>query len=378
MVVIELYIFAVIIIAYGIFITLALYGFSKLKRVQELAPPTSSPSFISIVVSARNEEANITLFLQQLSKQQFSSQQFEIIIIDDASEDNTFFKISEFATYTSLNIQAIREEKHLGKKKCLSKAIHLAKGDIIITTDADVIYRNAYWLQSISSYFASQSPNMLVMPIDFHEPKTLLELFQVVENLALTVVTAGFVGINKAFLCNGANLAFKKSAYLNANGYAEHLHLSSGEDVFLLEALKKQNPKQVHYVINRALIVKTKACANLKEFFYQRVRWAQKAKYNHNFFNAFAGFLIVIANMLILAFLVAILKKSIIMPYLSIFVLTKFVFDFLLLFLASDFLGRIYYLVWIIPFSCVYWIYSLIIGIGSLCIKPIWKDKLIH
>lgn len=374
----ELYIFAFITIAYGILITLALFGFSKLKRIQGIVSEELPETFISIVVSARNEEESIILFLQQLQKQDFPPHLFEIIIVDDASEDYTFLKISEFIDYSNLSIQLIKEPFHLGKKKCLSKAIELAKGDIIITTDADIVYRNKNWLASISHYFATENPNLLIMPIDYYEPKSVLEIFQVIENLALTLITAGFTGIKKPFLCNGANLAFKKQAYLKANGYEEHLHLSSGEDVFLLEAIKKQDVNLVHYSVNRALIVKTKATTHLKTFFYQRVRWAQKAKYNRNYLNAFTGFLIVIANMILLAFFVAILKKSIIIPYLSIFVLTKFVFDFLLLFLASDFLGRLYYLIWIIPFSCVYWIYALVIGVSSLFVKPIWKSKPIH
>jgi hypothetical protein len=84
------------------------------------------------------------------------------------------------------------------------------------------------------------------------------------------------------------------------------------------------------------------------------------------------------ANLLMLAFFMSIINKSVIMPYLSIFVLSKFVFDFLLLFLASDYLGRLKYLGWMIPFQCIYWIYALAIGICSLFIKPYWKDKKIN
>ena len=143
----------------------------------------------------------------------------------------------------------------------------------------------------------------------------------------------------------------------------------------LLEEIKKTDSNSIHYVLLRELIVKTKPISTLKELFQQRIRWAYKAKYNSNHLNLFAGFIIMAANLLFVALLVAILKKSVIMPYLSIFAVSKFVFDFLLLFLASDFLGRVKYIWWLIPFECVYWIYALIIGITSLVYKPYWKGK---
>jgi cellulose synthase/poly-beta-1,6-N-acetylglucosamine synthase-like glycosyltransferase len=151
--------------------------------------------------------------------------------------------------------------------------------------------------------------------------------------------------------------------------------LSSGEDVFILESFKKINPKLVQYVLSRELIVKTSTVNNLKDLISQRVRWASKTKENRSLLNTFFAFIVLISNLIFLALLVAAFKKSVILPFLSIFALAKFVFDFLLLFLASDFLGRLKYIWWLIPFECIYWIYALYIGIVSLFYKPSWKGK---
>jgi hypothetical protein len=240
------------------------------------------------------------------------------------------------------------------------------------------VYRNPHWLLTIANYFKTYSPNMLIMPIDYESQTGFLEQFQLTENLALTAITAGYCGIQKPFMCNGANLAFTKHAYDLVNGYQSHQHISSGEDVFLMEDFKKMNPNSIHYGLIRELIAKTRAINTIESLFKQRVRWASKTKYNSNNINLFAGFIILAANLLFLALFVAILKKSVIMPYLSIFVLAKFVFDFLLLFLASNFLGRIKQIWWLIPFECIYWLYALIIGISSLFLKPNWKGKKIN
>lgn len=371
---IELYIFAFISIAYGTLITIAIIGFNRLNRSLK-TNKTSNPEFISIVLSARNEAAHISKCIDQIEKQNFPKDSFEVIIIDDNSDDETYLIAEAALLKSGITYELIHQPVHQGKKHNLSLAIQKARGSVIVTTDADITYRHPNWLLTVSEYFKTYSPNLLVMPVDFENKSGLVETFQILENLALTGITAGYVGMQKPFLCNGANLAFKKSAYEKVNGYESHMHISSGEDVFLLEEIKKINSTSIHYILLRELIVKTAPVHSLTDLFQQRLRWAYKAKYNPNQFNLFAGFIIMAANLLFLALLVAILKKSVIIPYLSIFVLSKFVFDFLLLFLASDFLGRVKYIWWLIPFECVYWIYTLIVGIGSLFYKPYWKGK---
>ena len=335
---VELYIFAFVIVAYGTFITLAIVGFSRLNRHIN-ATISSSNFFISIVISARNEAENIETCLYQIIKQNFPKHLFEIILIDDASEDDTFEISERILSNSDMTYQILKQEVHQGKKKNLASAIEKTKGSIIITSDADVVYRHPNWLLTISNYFTTYSPKMLIMPIDYETQSGFLETFQIIENIALTGVTAGYNGIRNSFMCNGANLAFTKESYDSVSGY------------------------------------KTKPLHNLKSLFNQRLRWAYKAKYNSNQLNLFAGFIIVTANLLFLALFVAILKKSVIIPYLSIFVLAKLVFDFLLLFLASDFLGRLKYMWWFVPFECVYWVYAFLIGLTSLLFKPSWKGK---
>jgi cellulose synthase/poly-beta-1,6-N-acetylglucosamine synthase-like glycosyltransferase len=371
---IELYIFAFAIISYGFLITFAIIGFNKLNRTIPLSK-SSSPSFISIVASAKNEEQTIQEFIYQIVKQDFPKTHFELIIVDDCSDDKTYELAKETLEKSGLQYQLIKQDIHFGKKKNLALAIKKSKGDIIVTTDADVIYRHPNWLQSISSYFYALSPNMLVMPVDFRSEPSFLATFQITENIALTGVTAGYTGLQKPFMCNGANLALKKNIYELVDGYHSHLHLSSGEDVFILESFKKINPKLVQYVLSRELIVKTSTVNNLKDLISQRVRWASKTKENRSLLNTFFAFIVLISNLIFLALLVAAFKKSVILPFLSIFALAKFVFDFLLLFLASDFLGRLKYIWWLIPFECIYWIYALYIGIVSLFYKPSWKGK---
>ncbi len=374
---IELYIFSFVIVAYGTFTTFALVGLGKLRRHIPNDPSIAS-SFISIIISARNEEENIKRCLEQIAKQTYSHTLFELILIDDASEDDTFEIAKTYLEGSSLQYQLIRQEEHCGKKYNLAQGISAAKGAVIITSDADVVFRFSTWLTVIANYFKFYSPDMLIMPVDFESDKKLISAFQILENTALTAITAGYAGIQKPFMCNGANLAFKKTVYEEVNGYRSHAHLSSGEDVFLLEDFKKLNPGGIHYFFSRELIVKTIPQTGIVSLFNQRLRWASKTKYNQSALNLFSALIVVLSNLLLFALFVAILKKSFIIPYLSIFAVAKFVFDFLLLFLASDFLGRIKYIWWLPLFECIYWIYAFGIGVTSFFMKPTWKGKKIN
>lgn len=369
---IELLILATIIVAYGTFTTLAIIGIGKLNRAINLKSDSHS-DFISIIISARNEEKSIITCLEQIVKQTFSKDYFEIILIDDCSEDKTLTLAKNFLEQTSLNYQIIAQTIHHGKKKNIAQGISICKGTIIITSDTDVIYRHPNWLSTIANYFENYNPNLLILPVDFETQKGFLASFQTIENIAITGITAGFAGLKKAFMCNGANLAFKKEVFIDVNGYQNHIHISSGEDVFLLEDLKKLNPSMIHYLFSRNVIVKTKPQTNINNFISQRIRWAYKAKYNRNYLNFISGLIILLANLLFVAFFIELFHQSIFLPYLSIFVLAKLLFDFLLLFLASDFLGKVNYIWWLVPFECIYWLYALIVGITSLFWKPYWK-----
>lgn len=370
---IELSIFSIIIIAYGIFITLAIFGINKLNQVSINHQPISIFPFISIVVSVKNEAANAQLFVNEIAKQNYSKNNFELIVVDDFSDDNTLDVFKKELESSDINFKIIQQLNHKGKKQNIAEAIELAKGTIIITTDADVISRHVNWLKKIANYFELNKPNLLIMPVDFVEQSNMLSWFQVTENIALAGITAGFSGINKPFMCNGANLAFTKLAYDSVNGYTGHLHISSGDDVFLLEDLKKVDVKAIHYSWQNELIVKTNPVQVFSEFLSQRLRWANKAKYNPNLLNLTIGFIIISANLIFLALTIAMLKNQPITPYLSIFALTKLIFDFLLLFLASKFLGKVKYLTLLFPFESVYWLYALFVGFGSLFFKPAWK-----
>jgi len=370
----ELSILLALMFTYCTFILMAVFGIYKLNKTKlKVSHSHYNYSFVSIIVSIKNESVNAKAFIHEIEKQTYSKEHFELIIIDDFSNDNSFEIFKEILEESDINYKIFRKTSHFGKKRNVSEAINKAIGTIIITTDADVVYRDANWLTTIVNYFQKNNPSLLIMPIDYILDSGILSNFQMTENLALTGITAGFCGIHKPFLCNGSNLAFTKSAFNSVGGYSNHIDVSSGEDVFLLEDLKRIDIKAIHYSWQQELIVKTKTVNFIFDLLNQRIRWAKKFKQNPNVLNFVFGFILICASLIYVFLPIAILNQSLITPYLLIFCCSKLILDFLLLFLTSKFFGKTKHLLYLFPFEFLYWLYAILVGFGALFIKPTWK-----
>lgn len=369
----ELIFFAVVISLYGVLMLIAIYGLYSLSRQPSKNVSLTAYPFISIILSIRNEENNAEEFVKQIAKQSYSKQHFELIVLDDASTDFSCEVFDVLLKKTDITFSLIKHKLHKGKKINISEGIELAKGSIIVTTDADVTYRDKNWLQHIAFEFQNKETNMLIMPVDFNNVHNGLSIFQATENMALVAIAAGYGALQKPFLCNGANLAFTKKAFNEVGGYASHITVSSGEDVFLLEDLKTLGAQFIRYTNQKQCIVKTRPMATTVDFFQQRLRWAAKSTKNPNWLNGIMSSIVVMANFIFIAFAFAFITNNVNLAYLGIFALIKLMFDFLLLFLASNFIGKKKYMAFLVPFECTYWLYAIIVGIGALFFKPYWK-----
>ncbi|HEY4789172.1 MAG TPA: glycosyltransferase, partial [Bacteroidales bacterium] len=118
------------------------YGWEKLQRF-ETTISDASDVFTSIIVPVRDEEENIKLLLDDLTSQNYPLEQFEIILVDDHSSDNSVQLAKEYPA-SNLKIQTLPTDSN-GKKAALRLGIQEAKGELIITTDADC-RRGSGWL----------------------------------------------------------------------------------------------------------------------------------------------------------------------------------------------------------------------------------------
>ncbi len=164
----------------------------------------------------------------------------------------------------------------------IEKAVSKAKGEWIVTTDADCIVPKQ-WLSLYNAYIQQNLPdNKLVFiaaPVMFIKESGVLNEFQILDFLALQGITAAAVGAGKHSMSNGANLAFEKSAFIAVGGYQGVDQIASGDDMFLMHKMKVTLSSRIGYLFHPGAIVLTKAMANWKDFIMQRIRWSSKARY---------------------------------------------------------------------------------------------------
>lgn len=237
-------------------------------------------TFASVIIPARNEEENLPACLQSLFAQKYPSNLFEIILIDDHSDDKTI-AVAKQLNAKNLKILSLAQEGKTHKKAAIEMGIENAKGDLIITTDADCL-ADENWLALIVSFYESKKAKFIAAPVNFYEEKNTFERFQSLDFIGMMGVTGAGIQTQKLSLCNGANLAYEKQAFYEVDGFKNIDGIASGDDILLLEKFQKAFPERVFFLKNKAATILTKAKPTLKEFINQRLRWAAKTGFYKN------------------------------------------------------------------------------------------------
>jgi cellulose synthase/poly-beta-1,6-N-acetylglucosamine synthase-like glycosyltransferase len=278
---------AILTILYALLLVAYSYWFSKLtifKSEQASESKAHDPIHFTIVIPARNEAANIKNCVDSILAQDYPSSFFEVIVVDDFSEDDTAFIVKAIGQdHPNVKLLSLADffkpgEMNSFKKKAIEKAVSHAKGNWIVTTDADCLIPK-HWLSLYSAYILKYNPVFVAAPVMFIKESGILNEFQLLDFLALQGITAAAVGAGKHSMSNGANLAFEKSAFIAVGGYQGVDQIASGDDMFLMHKMKVTLSNRIGYLFHPGAIVLTKAMSNWSDFIMQRIRWSSKARY---------------------------------------------------------------------------------------------------
>lgn len=278
---------AILTILYALLLVAYSYWFSKLtifKSEQSGDSKAHDPIHFTIVIPARNEAANIKNCVDSILAQDYPTSFFEVIVMDDFSEDDTAFIVKAIGLdHPNVKLLSLADffkpgEMNSFKKKAIEKAVSHAKGNWIVTTDADCLIPK-HWLSLYSAYILKYNPVFVAAPVMFIKESGILNEFQLLDFLALQGITAAAVGVGKHSMSNGANLAFEKSAFIAVGGYQGVDQIASGDDMFLMHKMKVTLSNRIGYLFHPGAIVLTKAMSNWKDFIMQRIRWSSKARY---------------------------------------------------------------------------------------------------
>lgn len=93
---------------------------------------------LSVVIPAYNEEENVPILYEKLKKVLDSlGEDYEIIFVDDGSTDGTYQRLKQLAEKDS-RLKVIKFKRNYGQTAAMSAGFEHAKGDVIITLDADL------------------------------------------------------------------------------------------------------------------------------------------------------------------------------------------------------------------------------------------------
>ena len=315
---------------------------------------------ISVLIAARNEGKNIKNLLQSLYNQSFSKEYFEVIIIDDHSDDDTISEIENFAKeYKDFNLKFFKAEKE-GKKAAISQALHLAENELILVTDADCVLPNT-WIESIVEFYKKENCKMILAPVLLSPADTFFEKIQVLEHLSLIGSTAGSAAIGFPVMCNGANMAYERTAALDVEKFRKDFNIASGDDMFLMEQfVKNYGHKNVKFLLSKAAIVKTK-------------RWVSKAKSYTNWKIIATALIVFFFNLSAISLLISAFFNPTLWIYYFLLTILKFFIDFPLLKNITHFMNQENLLKWTLPLEFIYPFYVVFTAISGMLINVKWK-----
>ncbi|WP_119789108.1 glycosyltransferase family 2 protein [Flavobacterium anhuiense] len=348
-------------------ISLLIYGFFKVKKYQktDLKPQTS----FTIIVPFRNEKENLPILLESFSNLNYPTDLFEVILVDDNSDGK--FHIPHF-TFDVSQIDNIRVSNS-PKKDAITTAMQEVKTDWVITTDADCIVAKN-WLLTFDNYIQENKVSMLAGAVRYQCENSFLDHFQQLDLTSLQGATIGSFGLNKGFMCNGANLAYTKLLFKKLNGFDGNDKIASGDDVFLLQKAIEKFPDEVHYLKADETIVTTKPTENWKALFHQRVRWAAKTSSYRSTFGKFLGLIVFFGNLSFVIGFFFMIFGIWSYPIFVLFAFSKFAIDYVLLSITNQFLTKTRIKSFLLS-SLLYPFFSSTVALYSLFGSYEWKDR---
>ncbi|AWA29948.1 glycosyl transferase family 2 [Flavobacterium magnum] len=204
--------------------------FGKLAFVK---PKQNNPKKIpvSVIVCAKNEEENVAKYIPLLAEQNYPD--YEIVLIDDASFDNTLEVFEEFERqYKNVRlVKVANNEAFWGNKKfALTLGIKAARKEYLLFTDADCYPTSRNWITEMSSHFTLQKTIVLGYGAYEKIPNSFLNKIIRFETLLAATQYFSWARIGRPFMGVGRNLAYKREEFFKVDGYRDHLKIRSGDD----------------------------------------------------------------------------------------------------------------------------------------------------
>ncbi len=348
-------------------------------------PILSLPIPVSVIIAVRNEEEGIIELLQDINKQDYPHTCLEVIVINDHSTDRTASLVTAYMAEANYLLHLLNLSEYLPdplpqnnyKKKAIELAVGMATGKLIITTDGDCRVGEK-WISTIACAFTKMDAKVVSGLVTFYGEKNLFEKLQTIEFASLVASGAAALALGIPVMCNGANMAYSREAFLEVGGYANTASTASGDDIFLLQKIDETYPGKSLFLKSKEAIVYTRAKENWSEFLQQRKRWAGKWNSYQDKRTTYLAIFIFISNFSLLAALVLMMPGYYPLSMFLIQIIIKFSVEFVFLTSVLRYLNKQQFIGLIILLQCIYFLYVSFFGLLSQKKGYSWKGRNLH
>lgn len=256
-------------VAYALFLLTGLVTWSRKDRWAEVDSETET---VTVIVPFRNEQSQLAALVAHLQNQTY--QRFGVIFINDHSTDNSVEVLEKALLNVGFEHQLVHLKEATGKKAAIAAGAMAADGGLILTTDADCEFGQD-WITEMVKPFQEPTIQMVAGPVAL-TGKRLFQRWQKMEFATLQAIGAILIRKGHPSMANGANLAYRKSAFEAVAGFEGIDQTPSGDDELLLMKVQNAFPGSITFRKAAGAMVTTAALERWQDFKNQRLRWASK------------------------------------------------------------------------------------------------------
>ncbi|SMD32318.1 Glycosyltransferase, catalytic subunit of cellulose synthase and poly-beta-1,6-N-acetylglucosamine synthase [Reichenbachiella faecimaris] len=254
---------------------LVIYWIVVLAKILGFKPKTNRVHPVSVIVCAHNELDNLKKLIPRLLNQDHLD--FEVVIVDDRSEDGTYDYLLENQSDKLKFARVDQVHDHINAKKfALTMGIKAATHDIILLTDADCIPASEHWISKMTGAFTKDTQYVLgISP--YEKDSGLLGQFIQFETQWTAMNYIGFALAGNPYMGVGRNLAYRKSSFLKHKGFSKIQHVTGGDDDLLVN--EYAHKKNTRVVLGASSLTYSIPKATWGAYIHQKLRHWSVGKY---------------------------------------------------------------------------------------------------
>lgn len=335
---------------------------------------TNYTPHVSVVIPARNEEANLPSLFESLNRLDYKS--LEIIFVNDRSTDNTIPLMEEFAKQAKYPVRIVSLETNPAngnpKQYALHNGVEASSGEILLFTDADCTV-SPKWAEYMTAPFRDPSVSVSFGPVYTRLTSGYLSRFQMFDHLFRFFYNSGSAGIGNVTGVYGNNMAVRRKTLAEIGGY-KSLKYSVTEDNALVSRIRKLKKGRIISITFPQALVKAEPQHSWRDLYSQQLRWSTGAFFSPDILTRFGYFLVkfYLASGFIALFIVPFFNIS------GIITLSTFISMASIAVIGGIMLKMPFISYWLFFFPNLLWsmLFYLYIDLTSFLKKPVhWKGN---